>query len=267
MNTIEIIIPAYNCTSTLHRTLASLESQTDGNFSVHIVDDCSTEDLTDIIQYHNKLNLLVTHNKVNLGCGMSRQVGIDSSNAEYIAFLDSDDVLMPYTVETWKNMAKQSPDIDMFHSYFYEQTTNDSGVQILKLVTDGFTWCHGKLYKSSFIKKHDIRNHPEIKYMDDSFFNSMCSELGKMSIIPIPMYMWLNNNASITRNGKMTQDECHYDFIYGLILSTKFVYSKGKTNIEHMPLTLKTLESLKPEFSDKTLNKYNELISLLKGGV
>lgn len=264
---IEIIIPSYNCSSTLDRTLASLEAQTDNDFSVHIVDDCSTEDLTSILCRHDKLNLKVTRNDINLGCGMSRQVGIDTTNADYIAFLDSDDVLMPYTVETWRNAAEKSPETDVFHSTFYEQTVNSDRKPVLKLIPDGFTWCHGKLYKVSFIKKYDIRNNPEIRYMDDSFFNSMCSELGEMSIIQIPMYMWLNNNSSITRNGKMNQDECHYDFIHGLILSTKFVYSKGKTHIEHIPLTLEALESLKSGFSDKTLNEYNTLISLIKGGV
>ena len=71
---IEIIIPAYNCTKTLHRTLSSLECQTDTDFLVHVVDDCSTEDLSHIIDMHKTLNIRVTRNKKNLGCGMTRQV-------------------------------------------------------------------------------------------------------------------------------------------------------------------------------------------------
>ena len=118
--TIEIIIPAYNCKKTLHRTLYSLECQTDTNFSVHIIDDCSTEDLTSIINMHKSLNIRFTRNEKNLGCGMTRQVGIDSTYADYIAFLDSDDVLMPYTVEVWRNQAMIDPSADLFHSYFYE---------------------------------------------------------------------------------------------------------------------------------------------------
>lgn len=257
---IEIIIPAYNCRTTIHRALSSLGAQTDADFKVHIIDDCSKEDLRDILRQHTGLDIRLTRNEVNLGCGMTRQVGIDLSDADYIAFLDSDDVLLPYTVEMWKNAIKDSPSTDVFHSYFYEQT--DSSVS--KTVRDGFTWCHGKLYKLDFIRKHGIRNNSEVKYMDDAFFNSMCTELGNMSVIPIPMYMWLDNQASITRNGKMTSDACRHDFIHAMILSTEFLYSKGIQTIKHMRGTLKGLENIKHEFSDKTLEEYEELLMILK---
>lgn len=263
MAKIEIIIPIFNGRDTLGRTLASLESQTNADFTVHIIDDCSTEAIDDIIAYHSNLNIKVTRNKENIRQGMSRQVGIDLTDADYIAFLDSDDVLMPYTVEMWHNSIIRSPNTDIFHSYFYEQIP-DNGITALDLKTEGYTWFHGKLYKVSFIKKYDIRFVPDVIYMDDSFFNSICTELGSMAIIHIPMYIWINNENSLTRNGRMTKDACRYDFIHGLILSTEFLYSKGVKNIKHMKKTLKTLESVKHEFGDKTLNEYNKLLNLLE---
>jgi glycosyltransferase involved in cell wall biosynthesis len=45
---IEIFIPAYNCQKTLTKTLASLVAQTDQNFSVCVVDDLSSENLSKI---------------------------------------------------------------------------------------------------------------------------------------------------------------------------------------------------------------------------
>ena len=40
---INVIIPAYNCSKTLGRTLASLVAQTDQNFEVIIIDDGSID--------------------------------------------------------------------------------------------------------------------------------------------------------------------------------------------------------------------------------
>ena len=96
---INVIIPAYNCRTTLGRTLSSLVAQTDPNFEVIVVDDCSTEDIKSIVDdYRDKLSIVYIRNERNLGCGMSRQVGIDNATQKFITFLDSDDMFMPYTV-------------------------------------------------------------------------------------------------------------------------------------------------------------------------
>ena len=52
---IDIIIPAYNCSKTIGKTLASLVAQTNNDFNVIIVDDCSTEDFRPIIRDYEKI--------------------------------------------------------------------------------------------------------------------------------------------------------------------------------------------------------------------
>lgn len=260
---IEIIIPAYNCRKTLSKTLGSLVSQTVSEFSVHIIDDCSTEDLSEIIlQFKNLLNIKVSRNIKNLGCGMTRQEGIDKSKADYIAFLDSDDVLMPYTVEVWTHMAKDNPDVDIFHSYFYSQKMYN-GIPILELKKDGFTWCHGKLYKLDFIKKWNIRNDARVKYADDSFFNSMCFELGSSATIPIPMYCWLDNQESITRSYRDDFNNLLDDFFTAMKLSTDFLKKCGVKKISHVQNTIMLLENKKNMLTEKSLKTYDELINFL----
>ena len=249
---IDIIIPAYNCSSTLERAFASLESQTLKDFHVIVVDDCSTEDLTPIVQEHQKkLDLIYIRKEINEGPGLARQTGIDQSSGDYLAFLDADDVLMPYAVETWSYMSSCNPDIDVFHSYFYEQSYKDGNPALL-LHREGFTWMHGKLYKASFLKKHDIRFHPEIRHMEDSYFNSICMELGEGATISIPMYIWINNPLSITR---IEGGSFHVDwldtFTHGIYLSVKFLEEHGVTNIHHLPNTLKYIEK---NMQDNTLS-------------
>lgn len=236
--TIEIIIPAYNCRKTLNKTLHSLQTQTDMNFSVHIIDDFSTEVISDIVSQHSNLNIRLSRNPKNLGCGMTRQVGIDKTTADYIAFLDSDDMLMPYAVERWRAIAEKSPEVDLFQSYFYEQL--DCG---LKLVKNNAIWCHGKLYKVNFLRKNNIRNSPEVLYADDSFFNSMCTELGICHVNTIPLYLWCNNQASITRETSSPyHDGKVADFLKAMRLSTEFVRSKGVLIPTHLPYTMDTID-------------------------
>ena len=253
---IEIIIPSYNCTKTLHRALSSLDAQTNADFSVHVIDDCSTEDLLPILEMHSALNMRVTRNPYNIGCGMTRQVGIDNTKADYFAFVDSDDVLMPYAVEIWHNMATTSPNADFFHSYFIEQTMVN-GNPVLVTHQKEISFCHGKLYKTSFIRNTGIKNSPEVKWADDSFFNTMCFEMGRCSEIKIPMYMWLNNPESVTRSGSK---DFAGDFIHAFLLAMRFVKSKGAKEMKYIELGLKTIEENMYRVDEVAKQEYETLL-------
>ena len=256
---INVIIPAYNCRSTLGRTLSSLVAQTDANFEVIIVDDCSTEDIKPIVDdYANKLNIIYIRNEQNLGCGMTRQVGIDNATQKFITFLDSDDMFMPYTVETFNSIIEKNPDTEYLHSFFYEQVIID-GNPALFLWKDNYTACHGKLYNTDLIKKYNIHNSPEVKWADDSFFNSMCSELMSMSTINIPTVLWVNNKNSIIRRQDPVRDrEKMNDFLNAMLLSAEFVL-KHKGCIEHLQYTI---ERVTKQFSlnEEEAEKVNKLL-------
>ena len=235
---INVIIPAYNCRTTLGRTLSSLVAQTDPNFEVIVVDDCSTEDIKSIVDdYTNKLNIIYIRNEQNLGCGMSRQVGIDNATQKFITFLDSDDMFMPYTIETFNSIIEANPDTEYLHSYFYEQIVIDNNPAIY-LWKDNYTACHGKLYNVELIKKYGIRNSPLVKWADDSFFNSMCSELMNMSIISVPTVLWTNNKNSVMRRQDIERDaSVKEDFLNAMLLSAEFVL-KQKGHVDHLQNTI-----------------------------
>jgi glycosyltransferase involved in cell wall biosynthesis len=87
---VSVVIPTYNREDTIETTLYSVFSQTYKNFDIIIVDDNSTDKTRQIIQKHaDKLKFVLLNE--NGGGAKARNVGINESNAEFIAFLDSDD--------------------------------------------------------------------------------------------------------------------------------------------------------------------------------
>ena len=260
---IDIIIPAYNCQSTLGKTLSSLVAQTDDNFEVIVVDDCSIEDIKLIVNdYSDKLKIKYIRNKNNLGCGMTRQVGIDNATQKFITFLDSDDMFMPYTVETFNSIIEANPDTEYLHSYFYEQIVIDNNPAIF-LWKDNYTACHGKLYNVELIKKYGIRNSPLVKWADDSFFNSMCSELMNMSIISVPTVLWTNNKNSIIRRQDKERDVAvKEDFLNAMVLSAEFVL-KQKGHIDHLQNTIKDIVK-QMSLNEKETEKLNTLLKYIR---
>ena len=260
---INVIIPAYDCRTTLGRTFSSLVAQTDPNFEVIIVDDCSTEDIKSIIDdYSDKLSIVYIRNERNLGCGMSRQVGIDNATQKFITFLDSDDMFMPYTIETFNSIIEANPDTEYLHSYFYEQIVIDNNPAIY-LWKDNYTACHGKLYNVELIKKYGIRNSPLVKWADDSFFNSMCSELMNMSIINVPTVLWTNNKNSIMRRQDIERDaSVKEDFLNAMLLSAEFVL-KQKGHIDHLQNTIEGIIK-QMSLNEKETEKLNTLLTYIR---
>ena len=260
---INVIIPAYNCRTTLGRTLSSLVAQTDPNFEVIVVDDCSTEDLKSIVDdYSDNLSIVYINNERNLGCGMSRQVGIDNATQKFITFLDSDDMFMPYTIETFNSIIEANPDTEYLHSYFYEQIVINTNPAIY-LWKDNYTACHGKLYNVELIKKYGIRNSPLVKWADDSFFNSMCSELMNMSIINVPTVLWTNNKNSIMRRQDAERDaSVKEDFLNAMLLSAEFVL-KQKGHIDHLQNTVEGIIK-RMSLDEKETEKLNTLLTYIR---
>ncbi len=89
---ISVIIPSYNRSDTLPRSIKSVLNQTYTDLECIVVDDCSTDNTKQIVQGINDSRLRYTEHKVNQGACAARNTGIGLARGEYIAFQDSDDV-------------------------------------------------------------------------------------------------------------------------------------------------------------------------------
>ncbi|MBK5269384.1 MAG: glycosyltransferase family 2 protein [Bacteroidia bacterium] len=94
---VSIIINNYNYVRFIRNAIDSAINQTYSNIEVIVVDDGSKDDSPKIIrEYDNKI---VTIFKQNGGQASAFNAGFDISNGDIIVFLDSDDALLPTTIE------------------------------------------------------------------------------------------------------------------------------------------------------------------------
>ena len=97
---IDIIIPAYRAHSTIMRCLSSIAIQTIiEDVSVVLVNDCCPEgDYAEAVKAFGPcMDIREIRAPVNGGPGTARQIGIDNSDSEFIAFVDADDFLFKAT--------------------------------------------------------------------------------------------------------------------------------------------------------------------------
>lgn len=106
---ISVIVPVYNCGKYLNQCLNSLKSQTFREFEVILVDDGSTDKSADIIKEFLKTdNRFTLIQKKNGGAGESRNIGINASRGEYLAFVDGDDFVDKKFLEVMYKAATES---------------------------------------------------------------------------------------------------------------------------------------------------------------
>ena len=91
---ISVIIPIYNCEKYLSECIESVINQTYKNIEILLVNDGSIDNSQKLCEKYAKADLRIKlFNKNNGGPSSARNVGLNHSTGEYIAFVDSDDVL------------------------------------------------------------------------------------------------------------------------------------------------------------------------------
>jgi glycosyltransferase involved in cell wall biosynthesis len=97
MPKVSVIIPTYNQSHCIERSLNSAQEQTFKDIEILVCDDASTDDTKDKIRAFQKEDTrvkLLCLNK-NQGAGAARNIGLEAATGKYIAFLDSDDEWLP----------------------------------------------------------------------------------------------------------------------------------------------------------------------------
>ena len=88
---VSVVIPVFNGARYIKQAIDSALIQ-DVPLEVIVIDDCSTDDLHDVLSaYEDESRLRVYRNDTGLGVAKSRNRGVSLAQAEYVAFLDADD--------------------------------------------------------------------------------------------------------------------------------------------------------------------------------
>ena len=90
---VTVIMPAYNAERFIGEAISSVIAQTYENWELLVIDDCSTDGTFEIAKSFEEKDerIKVFKNEKNLGVARTRNRGIDASEGEYVAFIDSDD--------------------------------------------------------------------------------------------------------------------------------------------------------------------------------
>ncbi|WP_407192007.1 glycosyltransferase family 2 protein [Citrobacter freundii] len=112
---LSVIIPCYNCREYIYECLHSVYDQIDDSVEIIIINDGSTDGSLEKIELflsNNREKSIKFISQKNQGLSVARNTGINVASANYLAFLDGDDL---WDENFWLNIKPtlQNNDIDL----------------------------------------------------------------------------------------------------------------------------------------------------------
>ncbi|SEQ05656.1 glycosyltransferase family 2 protein [Flavobacterium urocaniciphilum] len=115
-----VIIPLYNKEKYISNAIKSILNQTFTDFEVLIVNDCSTDNSIKIATEFESEKIRIIHHEKNKGLAATRNTGIKNAKANYVAFLDADDLWKPHFLEKIFNLIQNFSEARIFGTNYEE---------------------------------------------------------------------------------------------------------------------------------------------------
>src|SRR5262249_13898423 len=105
MSLFSIVIPTFNRVGLLSATLQSIFAQRFSNYDIVLVDDGSTDGTMDFLRSLGQR--IRIFRQPNQGPGAARNLGARHAGGTYLAFLDSDDLWFPWTLDVYQDVINE----------------------------------------------------------------------------------------------------------------------------------------------------------------
>ncbi len=229
---ISIIVPVYNIEKYLSRCIESVLNQTYKNWEAIFINDGSIDNSLKILEEYKKRDRRIKIiDKKNAGSGAARNDGIENSNGEYIAFLDSDDWYeKDFLEKLYNNLKENNSDVSMcnprmvydnieknnkINTYFFKSIElMKNPREILGILAMPVVW--NKLYRKDIIVKNMIR-FPNYSFCEDvEFLYKVFLYVNKVSKIEDDLYNYYQREDSATKKIKEEAIEQFYKVLENL---------------------------------------------------
>lgn len=268
MPEVSIIIPVYNVEKYLHKCLDSVVNQTFVDFEVILINDGSS-DRSGLIcdEYVLKDNRIKVVHQINQGVSVARNIGIKLATGKYVYFIDSDDWILPNTIqEVYSKIIEHDVDLvvthcrafcddDQVYSYYkildkyYDACIKlDGKYNVVSIINDFRVAVWSKLYKKSIIDQYNLCFDKGLINEDNSWQWYYGTKIKAYYFLSYPFYQRLVRGGSIIINRKVNKHKV-LDILY---IARNAYYHLKKYNL---------YQKYQIEFDEWFVQTYNNVIS------
>ncbi|MCH5166322.1 MAG: glycosyltransferase family 2 protein [Erysipelotrichales bacterium] len=217
MNKVSIVIPIYNAEKYIEKCLTSILNQSYKDIEVIAVNDGSKDGSLKILkEYAAKYNNIKVFDQKNQGSAAARNNGIKHAEGEYLTFVDADDFIDSDYIETLvTNIADNDfivsgyKSCDSIKTLFTKKPYEDAIWSAFKYIAT----C-GKLYKTDFVKKNNIKFGTKYKIGEDVYFTmNAITRTNKIKTVSYAGYNYFVNTSSLTHTVNQTKETKNNEMI------------------------------------------------------
>lgn len=213
MAKISVIIPVYNVEKFLRRCIDSVLNQTLKDIEIVCVNDGSTDNSGLILEEYKKYENIKIINQKNSGISVSRNVGIENSTGEFVAFLDSDDFVdEDYYEKLYKNLVEYNADIacssivrmnekkvSELIKYDNVEVSRETRDKFLLAQSPKYNFVCNKLFRKEVIVKNNLKFIPGMVYEDMCFFPDIIELSERLVTVPDTRYYYWKHKYSLIK--------------------------------------------------------------------
>lgn len=215
---ISIIIPVYNVEKHLRRCVDSVLKQKNISMEIILVDDGSTDSSGNICEeYSTKHSNVRCIHIDNSGPSTAKNIGYDVATGNYVAFIDSDDEIMPDMFSTMLqsgnhhnadivccNYIQVDEEGNISHTEHTDKEyvlNQDEALKAILIKDKIYSQCWTKIYKRTTMLENDVRNTEGLKTEEDFIYNIRAFACSKtICIVDKPLYIYTHRSKSLSKD-------------------------------------------------------------------
>ena len=214
---VSVIMPMYNVSKVMKRSIESLHAQTLSGIELIFVDDCSKDDtlncLNTLLVSKDGIEVKIIRHEINRGVAAARNTGLDHATGEYIYYVDADDYIEPNTLEKLYSKAQESDADIVGCEWFLTFEKNERHMKQADITTGNELFvkmAHGVMRWNLwlFLVKRSLYETKGFRFIEGMNMGedmmvlmklALCTH--KVKMIHEPLYHYIQTNSgSLTKN-------------------------------------------------------------------
>ena len=230
---VSIVIPLYNKSKVVEKTISSVLNQSFYKFELIIVDDGSTDNSLELVSKISDERIVVFKKK-NGGVSEARNFGVKKAKSDWIFLLDADDVLYENALQILFNLVQKYPDKSIYVANFCVSTNRNLKLYCKERVegvyknTSKNIWSNRIFTRTgnTLINKAVFESvgyfREDMSYYEDMEFILRYSRKYEFVYTPVPVFKYETDNNDLSNNSRLLTKEFAY---YALFTEYSF-YAK-----------------------------------------